>query len=473
MTRQQTRGRRMALPPPERVARGLRARLNITAVLAVALPALTVGALSLVSPPDADDPLHPPRETGLNLAILTCPSSISGGRDVVVASATGAAGPVEVTEVGSEATSTIDVPADRPATGDAGDRPLVVRAVDRMAAGLVAARLDGGPAATSSRAPVPDQWFTGLGAAARHSSVIELVNPDPGPAVADITVIGPRGPVDAPSLRGITVPGGRGLRLDLSDEIPLRGELAAHVEVSRGRLGVYAVDSFDELGHGKAGIDWPAPQLPGQELTMLGLPHGEGSRALVLANDGEDEVRATVRVITKDSAFRPTGLDEVRVPPGSVTRVPLSAILGTAIEDGALGVQVEATHPVTATLRSFVDGDLSHAVPLPVVTEATQAIVPEIGPRATATVLLTGDAVGSAEVLARLSGGGKEVVPVDLAPGRTATVELPPRTVLVQVTPSGTGVRGAIVVEDGGGTVIGLHELVRTGLVPDVRPALP
>ncbi len=473
MTRQPTRGRRMALPPPERVARGLRARLNLTAVLAVVLPALTVGALSLVSAPEPDDALHPPRETGLNLAILTCPSSISGSRAVTVASATGGAGPVEVTEVSTGTTSALDVPADRPATDDSGDRPLVVRAVDRMAAGLVAARLDDGPAAASCLAPESDQWFTGLGAGARHSSVIELVNPDPGPAVADITVIGARGPVDAPSLRGITVPGGRGLRLDLSKEIPLRGELAARVEVSRGRLGVYAVDSFDELGRGQAGVDWPAPQLPGQELTLLGLPRGAGSRALILANDGDDEVRATVRVITEDSAFQPRGLDEVRVLPGSVTRVPLSSILGAAIEDGALGIHVEATHPVTATLRSFVDGDLSHAVPLPVVTEETQAIVPEVRPRARATVMLTGDAVGSAEVLARLAGGGKKVVDVDLAPGRTASVELPPRTVLVQVTPSGTGVRGAVVIEDGGATVIGLHELVRTGLVPQVRPSLP
>ena len=39
-----------ALPPPERVARGLRARLNLTAVLAVCCPLLTVGALALVRP---------------------------------------------------------------------------------------------------------------------------------------------------------------------------------------------------------------------------------------------------------------------------------------------------------------------------------------------------------------------------------------------------------------------------------------
>jgi hypothetical protein len=342
-----------------------------------------------------------------------------------------------------------------------------------MAAGLVSGRFDAGPAAVVCREPQPDQWFTGLGAAARHSSVIELVNPDPGPAVADITVIGPRGPVDAPSLRGITVPGGRALSLDLAKEIPLRGEIAAHVEVSRGRLGVYATDSFDELGRGEAGVDWLAPQLPAEDLTLLGLPAGDGTRALVVANDGEDEVRATLRVVTKDSAFQPKGLDELRVPPETVVRVPLSAILGKAVEDGALGVSVEANHPVTATLRSFVGGDVSHAVPLPVVTEATQSLLPELGPKGRATVVLSSDAVGSAEVVARLSGGGKKVIDVDLTPGTTASVELPPKTVLVQVTPSGTGVRGALVVEDGGAAVTGLRQLVRTGLVPAVRPALP
>jgi len=473
VTRQQPRGRRVALPPPERMARSLRARIDVTAVLAVVLPALTVGALALVSVPDTEVSAHSPRETDLNLAILTCPSSLSDDGTVSVASATGRTGRVEVTQSGGAAPVDVEVAADRPAEATTGGRPVTVRGVDQMAAGLVAARQDEGPAAVSCRAPASDQWFTGLGAAARHSSALELVNPDPGPAVADITVIGPRGPVDAPSMRGITVPGGRSLRLELAQEIPLRGELAAHVVVSRGRLGVYAADSFDELGRGEAGVDWLAPQQPAQELTLLGLPRGSGTRSLVVANDSDNEVRATVRVVTEDSAFRPEDLDEVRIPPDSVVRVPLSAILGTAVEDGALGVSVEATQPVTATLRSFVDGDVSHAVPLDPVSEMTQAIVPAVGDSGRATVLLTGDAVGSAEVLARLSGGGKEVVAVDLAPGRVALVKLPTKTVLVQVTPTGTAVRGAVVVEDAGATVVGLRELVGTGLVPDVRPALP
>jgi hypothetical protein len=216
-------------------------------------------------------------------------------------------------------------------------------------------------------------------------------------------------------------------------------------------------------------VDWLAAQEPGDDLLLLGLPTGTGTRALMLANDGDDEARAVVRVVTEDSAFRPQGLEDVRVPPGSVTRVPLTAILAKAVKDGAVGIHVQATSPLTATLRSFVDGDVSHAVPLTPVSAPTQAILP----RGVATVLLSSPSVGSAEVVARLPGGGKKVQRVDLAPGRTAAVRLPEDVTLVQVTPTGTAVRGAVVVVDGGATVIGLHELVRNGLVPDLRPALP
>lgn len=468
MTRGTPRGRRVALPKPERVARR-RLRFSATGLVGVLLPVLTVGALAMVRPTTPVQTEHPPQETTLNLAILTCPASLTGNGTVSVASASGRAGSLELTGSGGGATTSVDVPADRPATATVGDGALTVRGSDKMAPGLVASRTDDGPAAVSCRAPVADQWFAGLGAAARHRSVLELVNPDPGPAVADLSLIGPRGPIDAPRLRGITVPGGRTLRIELADETPLRGEIAAHVVVSRGRLGVFATDRFDELGRGEAGEDWLAPQDAGTDLTMLGLPGGEGTRALVLANDGADEVRATVQVVTKDAEFRPEGLDEVRVAPGSVTRVPLTGILGQAVQDGAVGLHVEATHPVTATLRSFVGGDVSHTVPLPTLTASTRVILLT----GRATVVLSGDSVGTAEVLTRLSGGGKSVVTLDLAPGRTASVELPKGAELVQVTPTGTTLHGAVVVEDGGATVIGLRDLVMTGLVPNVRPALP
>jgi hypothetical protein len=464
----ENRGRRIALPPPERVARGLRARLDVTALLALVLPIATIGALLLVHPADPVDTRQAPEETALALSVLACPSSITRTREVSVASATGLAGTVEVAPVGEADAAAVDLEADQPATVSPGRGAATVRATDDLAPALLAARNDAGPASAGCMTPRPEQWFTGLGAAARHSSVLELVNPDSGPAVADITLIGARGPVDAPSLRGITVPGGSSLRLDLARETPLRGELSAQVVVSRGRLGAFAVDSYDQLGRGAAGVDWVAPQVPNTDLLLLGLPAGGGSRDLMIANAGDDEVRAVVRVVTKDSTFRPQGLQDVRVPPQSVGRVALSAILGEAVSDGAVGIQVEATHPVTATLRSFVAGDLSHSVPLTAFAEPTQAILPE----GRGTVLLSSSAVGSAEVVARTADGDERVREVDLVPGRTVSVRLPEDAVLVEVTPT-VGVRGSVVVTKEGATVIGLRELIRTDLVPGLRPALP
>jgi len=471
------RGRRIAAPPPERVARR-RLAITPTAVLGVVLPVLTVGALALAGDPENALPgAVPPQERPLSLAILACPGDLGGDQRVTVASANGAAGPVDVDVVGSDQVIPVQVSRGATATVTASSRPVTVRGKGRMAPGLLAARQDAGPASVACTLPAADQWFTGLGAAARHSSTLDLVNPDPGPAVADLTVLGPGGPVDAPDLRGITVPGGRSLRLDLSQQIPHRGELAVRVQVSRGRLGAYAADSFDELGRGDSGTDWLAAQLPGTELTMLGLPPGEGTRSLAIANPGEDEVRATVRVVTGDSAFLPEGLDEVRVAPGSVTRIPMTAILGPAVRDGAVGLQIEATHPVTATLRSFVAGDVSHVVPLPSVIERTEAIVPR-APGDSATLLVTGDRVGTATVVSVLSDGSKKRRTVELAPGRTLSVELPEGTSVVRLVPSATAVRGAVLVttggaENGGATVVGLRDLVLTGLVPDARPALP
>ena len=53
-------------------------------------------------------------------------------------------------------------------------------------------------------------------------------------------------------------------------------------------------------------------------------------------------VRAQVKVVTGDTSFTPDGLDPVSVPPGSTAPVPLTAELGKALRDGALGVAVEA-----------------------------------------------------------------------------------------------------------------------------------
>ena len=148
-------------------------------------------------------------------------------------------------------------------------------------------------AAAPCREPIPDQWFTGVGAGAHHSSVLELVNPDAGPAVIDATLVGQDGIVDAPELRGVAVPAQGVVRINLATTIPRRDELALQVMTSRGRVVATIRDRYDQLGTGAAARDWlPGQSAPATSNLLLGLPSGAGQRSLVIANPESDETRA-------------------------------------------------------------------------------------------------------------------------------------------------------------------------------------
>ena len=147
-------------------------------------------------------------------------------------------------------------------------------------------------------------------------------------------------------------------------------------------------------------------------------------------------------------------------------------MLAQAAKDGATGLLVEATGPVTATLRQVVGGDLSllarGARPS---ADATAVVVPP-GPKR--LLLADPDAVGVATVTA-YAADGKQLVQqrVELAPDTGADVALPDEAALVTLTPERTSVRAAVLLSGTGTAVVPLRELVLTGLVPDVRPGLP
>ena len=449
-----------------------RVRLDTTTVLAVVLPLVTIGSLLLVRPGDSPDLSSPPTRTTLTSASIVCPSAMPASpAGYLSTTSKGAKGRVDVTAGSTSTKASLSegtVTTVRPGTG-----PFVVTGEDELAPGLVGARSGGASqlAAVACPAPSPDQWFTGVGAGARHDSVLELVNPDAGPAVADITVSAGTGPIDVPRLRGVSVPGHSSIRLDLGQVSPRRGELALHVVTSRGRLAATVLDSSDELGRGQASQDWlPAQQAPSTDNFLLGLGAGPGGRLLTLANDADSEVRATVRFVSEESVFAPEGINEVRVPPQGVARLALSAALQSAIDKGVVGVEVTSEQPLTATLRTFAGGDLSHAVAGPQIRSGASVIVPAGAKK----VLLAGaQAVGAATVVAR-SATGEELAHTraDLRPGRGTVVTVPPRATLVTVVPEGTTVSGAVIVSGAGAAVVPLTDSLMSGLVPDVRPGL-
>ncbi len=441
-----------------------RRRPDATLVLAVLLPLVAIGLALLVRPPMPTTPTRAPVVDALSRATLVCPG---GGTSSVVATATDATG--EVTAKVGQGERRVRL-APRTLTRFSGNRPVVVIGEDDLAPGLVGS-VRGRDSASTCRAPRNDQWFTGVGAGARHLSTLELVNPDAGPALVDVQVYGRRGIVDAPGLRGLAVPGNGRARVDLASVVPRRDDLALRVTTARGRVGASVLDRYDQLGAGASSTEWlPSQPAPLDDNLLLGLPTGQGQRTLVLANAGDDEARATLQVVTETSVFTPEGIEDVTLAPQSVTRVSLSKVLGKAALRDAIGLRVSTTAPVTASLRAFLSGDLSHTVAAEPFSEDTTVLVPEGGGQ----LLLSGaTGAGSVEVTARDAAGA--VVTrrtLDVVADRGYTVPLPAKVALVEVAPRGTPVAGAVLVTDAGRAVLPLVELQRTGLVAQVRPGL-
>jgi hypothetical protein len=416
-----------------------------------------------------------PSLTKLTHALVVCPSGRPGSTDAAVSTASGASGDLTVLAGGKEQSVPVTTGATSPV--DSQDA-LVVRGTDALAPGLVGLRSGSAPlGALACTVPSPEQWFTGVGARADHDSVIERVNPDAGPAVADITLLGPH-LLSTGRLRGILIPGHKTITIDLGTVIPRKTLFTAHVVVSRGRLAVDVLDSLTDLVSHRTAREWMPRQLaPAATNQLLGLPQGAGQRTLQLANPSDNVVRAQVKVITADTSFTPNGLAPVSVPPGATVRVPLNAELDKALRDGALGVSVVAEEPLTASLVTTLDKDRVITVPAADVSAEAATLLPvATGPAAkqnpvTARLLLTADAAGSARVTA-YDASGKRVLrkTVSSQRGHTVDLELPRGSAFVHVEPRGTPVRGAVLLTGDGATVIPLTELLTQGLVPQISP---
>ena len=452
-------------------------RVNLTTVLAVVLPVLCALALLLVRPSEVTATTEPPTLTPLTRATVVCPSTTGGTASVAMTSAAdGVRGPVQVGL--GEDSSQAQVASGEVSTADAGSGPVAVSGEDETAPGLVAARFGGAAASVATcLAPAPHTWFTGVGAGAGHASVIELTNPDSGTAVADLTVYGLHGVVNAPRLRGVSVPGGSSVELDLASIVPRRDELSVEVVAARGRIGATVLDRYDPLGRGKTTADWlPGQAEPALSTLLMGLADGgDARRTLAVANPGQDEVRASVQVVTEQSVFTPKGVPDLRIPPQSTAKLNLSGALAKLVANGATGLVVTANEPVTASLRSLTDGDLSHLAPDPVLDGTATVLLPAGDKKTRKTLFLAGAAgAGAVDVVSR-SAAGQELdsQTVDVGPDRGITVKLPAGAELVTVTVSRTTISGAVRVTGTGVAVVPLTVPAMNGLVPAVRPGLP
>lgn len=477
------RAARRADPTPKvRTPRDLGAITPVVLLLVAAL------ALLFTRGPEPEDVVGGAQGALVDRTQLACPTSdLPGltGRDVrATASAGLLATDAEGTELGTEGSIGTGLPGDEPtdldlARGelapldDAADGPYL-DASGELAAGLFGVRTDhrGGTAPAtavgSCVTPRASWWFTGVGADLDHSSELVLTNLDPGPAVVDVNVFGPDGPVDTVGTRGITVAPGETTTVSLADVAPQSPELMVNVEASRGRVAVAASDRYAAGPAAPVGFAWVGDATrPSRRIRLAGVPADTPTATLVVGNPGDSEALVSVEVAGKSGSFTPTGLDDLSVAPGTVETLDLADLLP---KGEPVALRVRAQVPVLASMRAATRNDVTYAdMASPLAGPAVAPVVPD---SRTTLQLTAGTEPARAEVEGfdrRGKSTGRKEVSVDA----TATTTWRPsgRTAYVVVTPVEGALFGAAVHDRGAGLASSVLTPVPIRVrLPEVQP---
>lgn len=314
--------------------------------------------------------------------------------------------------------------------------PVVARAFGAAAPGLVAGQLTRstttemrGLAGTQCAPSAVDAWFVGSGAVIGQRGRVYLTNTEAAPAVVDLRLYGPDGPIDAPDARGIAIaPGEQEVRL-LDALAPDVARFAVHVHARQGRVSA-AVRDQQVDGLTPLGADWvPATTAPARRTVVAGVPAGAGPRLLQVVAPGDGDAIVRLRLLTPAGPTAPDALDVLEVRAGTVAEVDLSAHTGSE----PVGVELTSDVPVTAGVLARVSGatgqlgEIAYAAGAGLLTPATPGTVSEARQGAGATSrLLVSAPEGDATVLIapvppatgqaiRVSVGAGGTVPVDLA----------------------------------------------------------
>lgn len=435
--------RRHAIAAPDRRPNGSALAAGALVVLAVAAvlltpstPALehankiTAGALvthSLTACPD----VHQAKAAKPRFVVGSVPKAGLGSAGTVRAGDVGSGG----SSLGISRGQLVEVP-----TTDG--RAPMLQADGQIAAGLFGFRIDSGStlAAAACSAPRASWWFTGAGAALDHTSTLVMTNADPGPAVVDVRIYGPDGPVDTIGTRGITVAPGTSQTLNLAGVAPQTDEMAVHIQASRGRIVAAVADEFALRAGAASGSEWlPDQTLASRVVRLAGLPQKATSRTLLIANPSDLEAIVEVQVAGGSGAFTPSGLGEIQVAPGTVSSTDLTSAVG----DEAVAVRLRSRVPVTATVRSTRSGDTTYAAP----------VVPLVGPAAApvirgtdSTVELTAGELEARAAVRSYDADGRYVDGQQLLirPRTTSTWSPSKRAAYVVVTPEKGSIYGAV-----------------------------
>lgn len=314
--------------------------------------------------------------------------------------------------------------------------PLLLQASGRTAPGIAASQVTRstdatmrGLAGTGCALSGTDFWFVGSGARVGQRGRVYLTNAEPAPALVDVTLYGPDGPIDAPDGRGVAVAAGRQEVRLLDALAPGTERFAVHVHTRQGRISA-AVRDQQVDGLTPLGTDWlPVASPPARRVVVPGVSGGAGERLLQVAAPGDSDAIVRVRLVADSGSFAPAGMDVIEVEAGTVSEVDLAPFAAGE----AVTVLLDSDVPVTAGVLTRLAGaagqlgEIAYGAAANPLTPAAPGVVPEVrqGENISSRLLLT--APGGAVTV--------DLAPLPPATGTPTEVRVPAGSQLV-VDPS-------------------------------------
>jgi hypothetical protein len=464
-------------------------------VLAAAI-LVSAGAVALAGR-DAEAPQPPSRqgsEVGTTRALLACPDTAERpGTKAQVLAVSPEADEAVGSEPGLITATTLDTKApqvieetDAPGhvlkvdvEGDSGAVPAIA-AEGPMSAGLAAIQWSveasasvSGLAASACLPGADSWWFAGISTEVGAMTRIILTNPTPAIAVADLRFYGPDGVVEAVGERGIALAPRSRQSIDLARFAPGLKALTVEVQATTGRV-VAAVHTELTSGVTPGGTEWISPgAAPAPEVLVNAGPAGSDNQSLQITNPGDREALVKVQVVGDTGAFVPSGLDSVRVPPGTVVTKDLTDI----VKKDAAAIALSSTVPVTGALVGTASKPADVAVTSSSPVLGDPAVIAMI-PDADLTVAFSSNVGTDGQVTIEGFGGrGRSVSSVTLnLKGSTTKLWQPGKkteAVYFVVTVTVDGSTQAVAQYSGkdGITALPVTSSTLTVTRPDVRPA--
>jgi hypothetical protein len=181
--------------------------------------------------------------------------------------------------------------------------------------------------------------------ASTDGATVRLINPDQAETVLNITIFGPKGMADVPTLLDLKVGANSVRDINLADFAPGLTPAAVRIQTTLGRI--FAIGKLTN----DAGSEISMPTRANAQVIIPGVPDGATGSTLWLANPGTIRTKVRVDALSENGRVTLAGAESVAVEAGSTKALDLTE----ALQGDLVSLAVTTDVPIVASVMSQVD----------------------------------------------------------------------------------------------------------------------